>query len=455
MRFLDALREAKCGKRNIVIPDIKCFSPKEGDLMNGRDPVAYAKLLQEAGAPVLSVVTEEEQFHGSLSMLKDIASSVDVPILRKDFIHTKEDLVETKENGASAILLMCNCLEREELIYLYEEALKIGLDPFVETHVKEDFELVKALGAKLVGINNRDITVLEKDDGDVSNTVSLASFAPKDAFLVTESSIKNPKEVRTAINSGADAALVGTAILKAKYTKAFYQMMCRKISLKVCGLMNVEDVELCVSLGVERIGCVVEYPLSVPWNLPISKAKDICASVPEGYTSCTVVGGSKEEILNIANVVKPGMMQLHYKESMADTKEIAAILKKEKIGIIKTIPASEEACLEMFGTGDIDTIVRMINDSDVEEILIDPRHGSKVANNDLKLDTKLANSVLAISKTPVCIAGGINESNVSDIIKITSCQNIDVMNGSEDAPGAKSSSKIKNLIEIIDDIDWE
>lgn len=452
MRFLETLKDVKKGKKNIVIPDIKCFSPKEGDLMKGRNPVEYAKLLVEAGAPVLSVVTEEKQFHGSLDMLKNISKAVDVPILRKDFIHTKEDLIETKEAGASAILLMCNCLERDELIFLYEQSLEIGLDPFVETHVKEDFELVNHLGAKLVGINNRDITVLERDDGDVSNTIALANLAPKDAFLVTESSIKNPAEVRAAIAAGADAALVGTAILNAEHTISFYRMMCRKVSLKVCGLMNEADVKLCVKLGIERIGCVIDYPLEVPWNLNLEQARRIRACIPDGYLSCVVVGGSKEHIYNIANEVKPDIMQIHYRETMEDTKELARTLKNQGISIIKSIPSSSDARIAMFGTDVYEEIIAQIDDSDVYEILIDPRHGNKVSNNNLKLDVDLAKRVLLVSKTPVCIAGGINVDNVADIIAETGCMNIDIMNGSEDAPGHKSQEKINRIIEIIDNI---
>jgi len=256
VNFLDALNNAKNCKKNIVIPDIKCFSPKEGDLMRGRKPVDYALRLQSAGAPVISVVTEEKEFHGSLEMLKEIAAAVTVPILRKDFIHTREDLIATKEAGASAILLMCSCLEKDELKYLYKEALKIGLDPFVETHLEEDFELVNELGAKLVGINNRDILVLERDDGNVEKTISLAKLAPEDAFLITESSIVNPSQVRAAISAGADAALVGTAILNADYTEAFYKMMCRKISLKI---LREEKISVFSGTEADKVEGILMY----------------------------------------------------------------------------------------------------------------------------------------------------------------------------------------------------
>lgn len=450
MDFLNALIKAKSGKKNIVIPDIKCYSPKEGDLMAGRNPVEYAKTLVHAGAPVLSVVTEEKEFHGSLSMLKNIADAVDVPILRKDFIHTLDDLIKTKENGASAILLMRSCLEKEELRYLYKEALRIGLDPFVETHNKEDFDLVNELGAKLVGINNRDITVLERDDGDVSNTLSLAKYVPKDAFLITESSIKNADEVRAAINAGADAALVGTAILNAKYTESFYKMMCRKISLKVCGLMNADDIETCVSLGVDRIGLVVDYPLQVQWNMDLDKGKELRQHIPAGYKACVVLGGSKEKIFNIANEIKPDMIQMHYKENIEDTRELALMLEKIDVEVIKSLPVKEEDLIEQFNTANIPEVIDMINDSQVKEILIDPRHGEQVTSGNLSLDIELANEALKLSKKPVIIAGGIRIDNLAKILEMVPCDRVDVMNGSEDAPGKKNPDKIQKYIDIID-----
>jgi len=449
MKFLTALKNAKNDKKNIVIPDIKVYSPKEGDLMHGRNPVEYAKTLQAAGAPVISVVTEEKEFHGSLAMLRAIADAVELPILRKDFIHTKEDLIATKEAGADAILLMCSCLERDELIMLYHEALELGLDPFVETHVKEDFELVNELGAELVGINNRDILVLERDDGDVSNTLSLASLAPEDAFLVTESSIKNPAQVRAAISAGADAALVGTAILNAKYTDAFYKMLCRKVSLKICGLMNEQDIETCVRLGVERIGMVVEYPLSVPWNLSADRAAELRKHIPEGYQACFVTGGTTEEIMKRCDTVKPDLIQIHYKENLEETAEIARLCKERGIAVIKTVPLSEEDCLEQFGCSDITEALSMLARTDIEEILVDPRQGSVVASKKLKLDVSLASKVIAASAKKVVVAGGITADNLGDILAATGCEAVDIMNGSEDAPGHKNEEIIKKILELL------
>lgn len=452
MKFLDSLKQAERPNRNIVIPDIKCFSPKEGDLMRGRNPVDYAVALCEAGAPVLSVVTEEKEFHGSLSMLKAITDAVKVPVLRKDFIHTREELIETAKAGAAAILLMCSCLEREELKSLYYQALELGLDPFVETHRAEDFELVRELGARLVGINNRDILVLERDEGDVSNTEGLAGLAPGDAFLVTESSIKNPDEVRRAIAAGANAALVGTAILQAENTRAFYKMLCRGISLKVCGLMNEADIDLCVGLGTERIGLVTEYPVEVPWNLSRDRAAQLRKCIPAGYKSVMVTGGATEDIIARARLVRPDFVQLHYKENAEQTAVIAEVLHKEGIGVIAKFPAKDSERLEMFGTTDVKQITEKYCAAGADELLLDPRGADNASQRYLQADTGLVRLVDGYSTIPVILAGGIDADCLAEKLEESGVTYVDVMNASEDAPGRKNLLKISSMLDILNNI---
>ena len=445
MKFLDALRKAKLNSGNVVIPDIKVFSPKDGELMGGRRPADYAAALVRAGAPVISVVTEEKEFHGSLEMLKEIAGAVDVPILRKDFIHTREDLIETKEAGASAILLMCSCLSGDELQTLYRQALELGIDPFVETHNEEDFELVNELGAELVGINNRDILKLERDDGDVNRTVSLAGLAPDGAFLVTESSIKNPQEVRTAIRSGADAALVGTAIALAPDAEMFYRMLASPTCLKVCGLMKREDIETCIECGVERIGMVCEYPVYVPWSMDRERVCELRNDIPKGFTSVVVTGGDSGKILEIARSVRPDMMQLHYKEGADQLKGLVPELKKMGISVIKTVPVSPEDSLEQFGTDDMENVIRQLEECGVDELLVDPRHGANAERMDLKADEDLFKKILEAASIPVILAGGLNTDNIRDSIDRTGAESVDVMTGSEDSPGRKNKEKIRFL----------
>lgn len=205
-----------------VIPDIKCFSPKEGDLLRGRDPVEVAWLLAEAGAPVLSVVTEPQNFGGSIELLAKIAAKTELPVLRKDFITCRDEVKVTRDSGAEAILLICAIQPFPLLASLYEAALQVGLEPLVEAHTLEELILAGKLGAKLVGINNRNILELEKDDGTVSATEALASSKPQDALLISESSIQNPSQAQAAIRAGADAVLVGTALWQADDMRKCY-----------------------------------------------------------------------------------------------------------------------------------------------------------------------------------------------------------------------------------------
>lgn len=230
MGFFQSLHKKKVSGLIPVIPDIKLVSPKEGNLFQGKNPVNMAMLMEKLGAPAISVVTEPKDFGGSLKLLTDVASAVSVPVLRKDFISDEDDLCRTKECGASAILLICACLSEEKLKKLYNAALCLSLEPLVEAHTKEELTLAGNLGARLIGINNRDILTLEKDDGSVARTRELAAYVPGDALLISESGIATPEQAKAAIRAGAGAVLVGTAIWRSKDICRFYQAMCQGAS---------------------------------------------------------------------------------------------------------------------------------------------------------------------------------------------------------------------------------
>lgn len=223
--FRDSLIKKKESGSVPVIVDFKCISPGEGRLFEEKDAVRLAREIEAAGAPAISVVTEPKDFGGSLEMLQNIVNAVSIPVLRKDFIRTKEAIDESVRYGASAVLLMCSVMSADDMKMCYEHALEAGIEPLVEAHTEAELEFAASLGAKLVGINNRDILQLEKDGGTVSTTMGLAELKPKDAFLISESGILTPKDVRRAIDSGADAALVGTAIWKAEDPVAYYKAM--------------------------------------------------------------------------------------------------------------------------------------------------------------------------------------------------------------------------------------
>lgn len=209
--LLEVIRQGKVP----VIPDIKCRSPKEGDLLRGRDPVEYALGLARAGAAALSVVTEAQRFGGSEKLLRDVAAATGLPVLRKDFITTKAHIYQSANAGAAAVLLIVSMLDEEKLHMLFETALKAGLEPLVETHDEAQIEIANRLPLSLIGINNRDILRMECDGGTVARTASLAAKVAPGPIIISESAIASAEDVNRAIRCGADAVLVGTALLKA------------------------------------------------------------------------------------------------------------------------------------------------------------------------------------------------------------------------------------------------
>jgi len=192
-----------------IIIDFKPFSPKYGDLFRGQNPVDVACRLENVPVLGLSVVTESEHFGGSLDLLRSITKKVKLPVLRKDFIKTENDLHVTLNCGATGVLLICSMIPN--IAELHEKALEIGLKPVVEVHTREEMQLAKDIGAEIVGINNKDIANLEKDDGTVDLTIDLIKIAPKNAFIISESGIANRADAQKAIDNGANAVLVGTA----------------------------------------------------------------------------------------------------------------------------------------------------------------------------------------------------------------------------------------------------
>lgn len=181
--------------------------------------------LEEAGAPVISVVTEAEHFGGSLELLQQIAQVTSVPILRKDFITTREQLLESVEVGASGVLLIAAMLEKEQLFKLIKEALALNLEPLVEIHNETEIIAVNELELKILGINNRNIVEWERDDGNVNVTERLASLVRPGVLVLSESSITSPEDVLRATTTGAHAVLVGTAILRAQDPVKMYHKL--------------------------------------------------------------------------------------------------------------------------------------------------------------------------------------------------------------------------------------
>ncbi|MQY02269.1 indole-3-glycerol phosphate synthase TrpC [Actinomadura macrotermitis] len=193
-----------------VIAEVKRSSPSKGALAAIADPAALARDYEAGGAKVISVLTERRRFGGSLEDLAAVRANVDIAVLRKDFIVTSYQLWEARAHGADVALLIVAALEQDALVSLVERAESIGLLPLVEVHSEDEVERALAAGAKVVGVNARDLKTLKVD-----RTVfgRLAPLIPKDVVKIAESGVRGPHDLLAYASAGADAVLVGESLV--------------------------------------------------------------------------------------------------------------------------------------------------------------------------------------------------------------------------------------------------
>ena len=194
-----------------LIAEVKKASPSVGTIVENFDPVAIAQAYAAAGAHAVSVLTDEKFFQGHLSYLTQVRNAIGLPALRKDFILHEAQIFEAAVAGADAILLIVAALEQPELERLHETATTLGLDVLVEVHTLEELDRALDCGARLIGINNRNLTTFEVD---LHATEIISEEVPEGVLLVSESGIKTQADARRVFAAGANALLVGEALMR-------------------------------------------------------------------------------------------------------------------------------------------------------------------------------------------------------------------------------------------------
>jgi len=196
-----------------VIAEVKRASPSRGEMATIDDPAGLASDYEAGGARVISVLTEERRFGGSLDDLAAVRRAVQVPLLRKDFVVSSYQLWEARAYGADMVLLIVAALEQSALVSLVERALSIGLLPLVEVHADEELERAVDAGATVIGVNARNLATLEIDR---SIFARLAGRIPEGVVKIAESGVRGPHDLLSYAASGADAVLVGESLVTEK-----------------------------------------------------------------------------------------------------------------------------------------------------------------------------------------------------------------------------------------------
>ncbi|MBW9222186.1 indole-3-glycerol phosphate synthase TrpC [Methanothermococcus sp. SCGC AD-155-C09] len=215
--------------KNPIIAEIKVHSPKYGDLLRGRDEIDILRIYEDAGVAGISYITDKKYFNGDFNLFKKICASTELPVLRKDFITTKEEIERTAEAEGGAILLIGRLL-KDKTTEFVDYALEHGLDTLLEVHNREEIDMAKETNTTMIGVNNRDISKLERDDGTVSLTAKLSKYIPKNVIFVSESGIASIDDLKIALRY-ADAALIGTSFMKSNNTLEFVKSF---VEAKLC-----------------------------------------------------------------------------------------------------------------------------------------------------------------------------------------------------------------------------
>jgi indole-3-glycerol phosphate synthase len=208
--FEAALRPTPGGVR--LVAEVKKASPSRGVLASSFDPVGLARTYAAYGAAAISVLTDEKYFQGSLDLLAAIRAAVDVPLLRKDFVLEEYQVWESRAAGADAVLLIAAILEPAALRDLLHAAKGLGLGALVEVHTARELGVALEIGARVVGINNRDLRTFTTQ---IETTLALLPLIPPGPIVVSESGFFTGEDVRRVVAAGAHAVLVGEGLVRA------------------------------------------------------------------------------------------------------------------------------------------------------------------------------------------------------------------------------------------------
>lgn len=441
-QFVRALRND--GAIN-VIAEFKRRSPSKGRINSRAEPGAMARIYETAGAAAISVLTEEDYFEGTLDDLRQVRETTHLPILRKDFIVDEYQVYESAAAGADALLLIVAVLDDETLTRLRTLAEdELGMDALVEVHTKGELDRALAGGARLIGVNNRD---LHSFSVSTATSFLLARAAPKDAILVSESGLTR-EEVPKLRAAGYKAFLVGETLMRAddpaKALREFIgQPDCshesRKVWVKICGITNLEDAGAAIEAGADMLG--FNFYRQSPRFIEPNKAGEIIHAIRSQARVNTqplsmigvFVDESIHEVARIAEELKLDGVQLHGNESVGYCQTLKELAPQQFL--IKAISGAP---------GSLDHF----REFPTEALLIDA-HDSKLKGGTGKLaDWDMAKR-LAGERPRVFLAGGLSPENVGEAIAAVQPYAVDACSALEVSPGKKNGERMKEFVDAV------
>ena len=432
------------------ICEVKKASPSKGIIAEHFPYLEIAKEYEVAGAAAISVLTEPDFFKGDKKYLQEIASTVKIPVLRKDFIIDEYQIYQAKVWGASAILLICACLDVPTLTKFRELADSLGLSSLVEAHDEVEVQMAIDCGARIIGVNNRnlkDFTV------DVQNSVRLRNLVQDDVIFVSESGLETPEDIQVLRDNNIGVALMGETFMRSpnKIEKLAYLYGSTYYTpkVKMCGISKIETIPAVIEANPDYMGLVFAPSKR---QVTVDQAKTLVEELhkqyanrynrdAEQYSNQTLihqesiktvgvfVNETVESLLKIAKEVKLDVIQLHGDE---DESFIQTLKEQSNVEVWKAVQVRSAADAEAW------------IDSSADMLLFDAYHKDDRGGTGEVFDW----SCLDEFERPFMLAGGIDSTNVARAIRTVRPYGIDISSGIE-TDGVKDDEKIKAFTNIV------
>ena len=445
------------------ICEVKKASPSKGIIAEHFPYLEIAKEYEVAGAAAISVLTEPDFFKGDKKYLQEIASTVKIPVLRKDFIIDEYQIYQAKVWGASAILLICACLDVPTLTKFRELADSLGLSSLVEAHDEYEVQMAIDCGACIIGVNNRnlkDFTV------DVQNSVRLRNLVEDDVIFVSESGLETPEDIQVLRDNNIGVALMGETFMrspnKVEKLAYLYGPTYYTPKVKMCGISKVETIPAIVDAKPDYMGLVFapskrqvtveqaktlvdelhkQYEktygeITVPMNTDTAQDSQDNQEFVQGNSNFekiktvgVFVNETVENLLKIAEEVNLDVIQLHGDE---DETFIKSLKEYTNVEVWKAVQVRSAADAEKW------------IDSSADMLLFDAYHKDERGGTGEVFDW----SSLDEFERPFMLAGGIDSTNVARAIRTVRPYGIDISSGIE-TEGVKDDEKIKAFTNIV------
>ena len=412
------------------ICEVKKASPSKGIIAEHFPYLDIAKEYEVAGAAAISVLTEPDFFKGDKKYLQEIASTVKIPVLRKDFIIDEYQIYQAKVWGASAILLICACLDVPTLTKFRELADSLGLSSLVEAHDEHEVQMAIDSGARIIGVNNRnlkDFTV------DVQNSVRLRNLVEDDVIFVSESGLETPEDIQVLRDNNIGVALMGETFMrspnKVEKLAYLYGSTYYTPKVKMCGISKVDTIPAIVEAKPDYMGLVFAPSKR---QVTVEQAKTLVDELHKHYEIKTVgvfVNETIENLLKIAEEVKLDVIQLHGDE---DESFIQTLKEQSNVEVWKAVQVRSAADAEKW------------IDSSADMLLFDAYHKDERGGTGEVFDW----SSLDAFERPFMLAGGMDSTNVARAIRTVRPYGIDISSGIE-TEGVKDDEKIKAFTHIV------